>query len=213
MRTERYRDLIPPDKLAQTRCTVIGVGSIGRQVALQLAIIGLAMVQLIDHDTVEEVNLGPQGFCPGDIGQAKVDATARMMRQLNPELDVATHRERFARSLGIEPVVFCCVDSIATRRHIWNAVRDTVGLFVDGRMAAEVLRVLVASGAKGREHYPSTMFEQAEALAQPCTARSTIYCANVAAGLMVSQLARWLRGMPPERDVTLNLLSSEIVAA
>jgi sulfur carrier protein ThiS adenylyltransferase len=106
-----------------------------------------------------------------------------------------------------------CQTGVVERLHIWNAVRDAVDLFIDGRMAAEVLRVLAASDADSREHYPATLFEQAEALSQPCTARSTIYCANVAAGLMVSQMARWLRGMPLDRDVMLNLLSAEIVAA
>ena len=37
--------------------TVVGVGAIGRQVALQLAAIGIPKLQLIDHDTVEPVNL------------------------------------------------------------------------------------------------------------------------------------------------------------
>ena len=119
MRSERYRDLAPPERLAATRCSVIGVGAIGRQVALQLAAIGVQAVQIIDHDVVEEVNLGPQGYCAGDVGQLKVQATARLMADLNPDLAIGTVPERFAKTLRVHPVVFCCVDSIATRRHIW----------------------------------------------------------------------------------------------
>lgn len=34
--------------------------------------------------------------------------------------------------------------------------------------------------------------------------------ASIAAGWMVAQLARWLRGLPTDPDLTLNLLSSEL---
>jgi len=213
MRTERYKDLVPPERLAATRCTVIGVGAIGRQVALQLAAMGAQAVQVIDHDRVEEVNLGPQGYCAADVGELKVEATARLMAALNPELAISTVAERFARTHGIHPNVFCCVDSIATRRHVWNAVQNQAELFIDGRMAAEVVRVLAAGDRESRAHYPGTLFDSRQAFPEPCTARSTIYSANIAAGLMVAQLARWLRGMPTEADQTLNLLSAELTVA
>ena len=35
---------------------------------------------------------------------------------------------------------FCCADSIAARKLIWEAVKARVSLFVDGRMSAEVIR-------------------------------------------------------------------------
>ena len=210
MRTERYRQLLPVDRLTAAACTVIGVGAIGRQVGLQLATMGIGRAQLIDPDSVEEVNLGPQGYLQDDLGRPKVQATADLMRRLNHELLVEEVRGRFARSLEVMPVVFCCVDSIQTRRHIWSALRDKVDLFVDGRMAAEVLRVITVCDSVGSDRYPRTLFAEREALAQPCTARSTIYCANAAAGIMVCQFARWLRGMPVDFDVTLNLLALEL---
>jgi sulfur carrier protein ThiS adenylyltransferase len=105
------------------------------------------------------------------------------------------------------------VDSIQTRRHIWEAVRNGVECFIDGRMAAEVVRVLTVIGGAGAEAYARSLFPQAEALPQPCTARSTIYCANVAAGLMVGQFVKWLREITVPADVTLNLLALECTVA
>ena len=61
----------------------------------------------------------------------------------------------------------------------------------------------------GRDHYPTTLFAQSEAQPGRCTARSTIYAASIAAGLMVHQFTRWLRGMPVDRDTSLNLLAGE----
>ena len=40
-RDVRQRDLVPPDGLARCHAVVVGVGSVGRQVALQLAATGV----------------------------------------------------------------------------------------------------------------------------------------------------------------------------
>jgi sulfur carrier protein ThiS adenylyltransferase len=75
-------------------------------------------------------------------------------------------------------------------------------------MLGEIIRLLVVADDEGRRHYPTTLFEQSEAQVGRCTARSTIYTAAIAAGLMLHQFARWLRRQP-----MLNLLASELVAA
>jgi len=85
-----------------------------------------------------------------------------------------------------------------------------VGFYCDGRMSAEVLRVLTACDAESRRHYPTTLFRTEEAFVGPCTAKTTIYCANIAAGLMVAQFTKYLRQLPVEADVQMNLLASEL---
>jgi sulfur carrier protein ThiS adenylyltransferase len=70
----RQADLAPADRLAEVTATVIGVGAIGRQVALQLASIGVPRLQLIDFDTVDMTNITTQGYRRQDVGTPKVDA-------------------------------------------------------------------------------------------------------------------------------------------
>ena len=65
--------------------------------------------------------------------------------------------------------------------------------------------------AASYRHYPTTLFAAAEAYAGACTAKSTIYCANLAAGTMVAQFAKLLRKLPVEVDVQVNLLASELM--
>lgn len=206
----RQRDIIPPERLATCQATIIGVGAIGRQVALQLAAIGVPWLQLIDPDTVEPVNLACQGYLQDDLGRPKVEATADLAQQINHQLEVHTHQRRFRRTDEVGNTVFCCVDSIETRRHIWEAVHDHVCFFGDGRMAAEVVRILVVADEHGRAHYPTTLFSAAEAFVGACTAKSTIYTACIAAGLMIQQLTRCMRHLPIDHDIQLNLLSSDI---
>ncbi len=212
-RYSRQRDIVPAERLAAYKATVIGVGAIGRQVALQLAAMGISWLQLIDFDIVEESNLASQGYLEEDLSKPKVDATAELCRRINSALETQQVNDRFRRSMEIGNTVFCCVDKIDIRRLIWESIKDTAAFFADGRMSAEVLRVLVACDAASREHYPSTLFAAEEAYAGSCTAKTTIYCANIAAGLMVAQFTKYLRNMPVEADVQFNLLSSELTVA
>jgi len=76
-----------------------------------------------------------------------------------------------------------------------------------------VLRILTAADEVGRTHYPTTLFQQTEAHTGACTAQGAIYTAAIAAGLMVHQFTRWLRKLPLDADLTVNLLSSELSVA
>ena len=209
-RYSRQRDIVPPERLAACKGTVVGVGAIGRQVALQLTAMGIPWLQLVDFDRVEVSNLASQGYLEDDLDRLKVEATGDFCRQVNHNLVVHEVPERFKRTMEVGNVLFCCVDKIDVRKLIWDAVKDRASFFADGRMSAEVLRILVACDSASREHYPATLFAAEEAYAGACTAKSTIYCANVAAGLMLAQFAKWLRRLPVESDLSLNLLASEL---
>jgi hypothetical protein len=209
-RYSRQKDIVPPDRIAGCKATIIGVGAIGRQVALQLAAMGVPWLQLVDFDIVETSNLASQGYLEENLGKLKVSATATQCKQINSGIEIVSVPERFRRSMEIGNAVFCCVDKIDVRRLIWEAVGGQVGFYVDGRMSAEVLRVLAACDSQSRQHYPTTLFRTEEAFVGPCTAKTTIYCANIAAGLMVAQFTKYLRQLPVEADIQLNLLASEL---
>jgi sulfur carrier protein ThiS adenylyltransferase len=206
----RQRDIVPADRLLACKATVIGVGAIGRQIALQLAAMGISWLQLVDFDAVELSNLASQGYLEADLGKPKVQATADMCRQINTHVQLHLARHAFKRRMDIGDIVFSAVDSIHTRRLIWQAVKDKSYFFADARMTAEVLRVLTACDPASREYYPGTLFGSDEAFQGPCTAKTTIYCANVAAGLVLAQFTKYLRHMPVEPDIQLNLLTSEL---
>ncbi len=209
-RFSRQRDIVPPERIADCKATIIGVGAIGRQVALQLTAMGIPRLQLIDHDRVEWSNLASQGYMEGDMGKLKVNATLELCWRINAATQIHAVPERFRRSMEIGNVVFCAVDRIDVQRLIWEAVKDRVNLFCDGRMSAEVLRVLTACDFESRKHYPTTLFNSDEAFVGPCTAKTTIYCANIAAGFMLAQFTMYLRQLPIDSDIQLNLLASEL---
>lgn len=218
-RNIRQRELVPPEKLARCHAIVIGVGSIGRQVALQLAAIGIHHMTLYDPDKVSVENLACQGFMQDDVGTPKVHAVANIAHQQFPRMNLLSHMERFRKShvqkwtQGRQMAVFCCVDSITSRKLIWESVQAKAHFFVDGRMAAEVIRVITCDSPAMDRYYPSTLFTSSEAYQGECTSKSTIYTASIAAGLMVGQFTRWLRRLPINREQVFNLLSQELMAS
>jgi sulfur carrier protein ThiS adenylyltransferase len=151
---------------------------------------------------------------------------ARHTRKGTAEAFAAVHREhyglwlhplawvsRYRPRMEIGDAVFCCVDSITARTAIWRSAASRCRFWTDGRMLGEVLRILTVADSIGRDHYPTTLFAQAEAQPGRCTARSTIYAAGIAAGLMVHQFTRWLRGLAIDREISVNLLAGEWIVS
>jgi sulfur carrier protein ThiS adenylyltransferase len=211
--TERYsrqQDIVPAERIAACKATIVGVGAIGRQVALQLAAMGIPWLQLIDFDIVEPSNLASQGYLENDLSHPKVEATGNICRQINGSLELHQLNDRFKRGMAVGNTVFCCVDKIDIRKLVWQAVKDRINFFCDGRMSAEVIRVITACDYESQKYYPTTLFAPQEAYTGPCTARTTIYSANIAAGVMLAQFSRYLRQFPIDCDIQLNLLTTEL---
>jgi len=209
-RFSRQADIVPRERILDCKATVIGVGAIGRQVALQLTAIGIPWLQLVDFDVVEKSNLASQGYRELDLNEPKVQSVADSCTEINSDACVYAIQKRFRRSMEIGNIVFCCVDKIDVRRLIWEAVKGKTNFFVDGRMSAEVLRVITACDEKSRQYYPQTLFTAEQVQAGPCTAKTTIYCANIAAGFMLAQFTKYLRLLPVDPDIQINLLASEL---
>lgn len=209
-RFERQRDLVPIDKLASLTITVIGCGAVGRQLAIQLAAIGVRKIQLVDFDLVETTNVTSQGYLQQDLGKLKVESTAEQLRLIDPTIQIEVIPDRYRPSFQNGEVVFSSVDSISSRAAIWRSVQDRCEFWADGRMLGETLRILTATDSASRGHYLSTLFRQTEAQTGTCTSRSTIYAAGIAAGIMLHQFTRWLRQLTCDPDLTISLLASEI---
>ena len=208
-RFERQSQLVPMDRLAEVTATVIGVGAIGRQVALQLASIGTPRIQLIDFDSVDLSNTTTQGYRKHEIGWAKPFATSQAISEIDPTIEVIRVEDRFRPRQEIGNVVFCCVDSITARTAIWRSVESRAGFWADGRMLGEVLRILAVTDSGSEAYYATTLFAASEAQQGTCTSRSTVYATSIAAGIMVHQFTRWLRDIPTDADTSINLLSGE----
>jgi sulfur carrier protein ThiS adenylyltransferase len=85
-----------------THLTVLGLGGVGANVALNLLLSGFTRFTLLDFDRVSASNLNRQhGFLPSDIGRPKTRCLAERMLQLNPRAHVQCieHRVRSVAAL------------------------------------------------------------------------------------------------------------------
>jgi sulfur carrier protein ThiS adenylyltransferase len=212
-RFSRQEGLVPRERLQALDVTIVGVGAIGRQVALQLAALGVRKLRLVDFDRVEATNITTQGYLAGTIGQAKVHAAAQTVRQIDPGIDIEAIEDRYRPHQVVGDALFCCVDSIDARAAIWRSAGHRVSFWCDGRMLGEVMRILTLADGQRSDRYATTLFERSEAITGTCTSRGVIFTAAIAAGLMIHQLTRWLRRLPVDGDLAINLLASELAVS
>lgn len=100
------------------RCHVIGCGSIGSNVAEQLARYGIEDIVLYDFDIVEPHNIANQLFTEEDVSKEKTQALAELLYKINPKLKHTLKIEGEYTDQILTDYVFMCVDSVEVRQHI-----------------------------------------------------------------------------------------------
>lgn len=76
------------NKLQNACVCVCGLGGLGSNVAAMLARLGVKKLILVDFDFVDTTNLNRQNYFVNDIGSKKTEATARIIKNINPYIDV-----------------------------------------------------------------------------------------------------------------------------
>jgi adenylyltransferase/sulfurtransferase len=123
-------DELGPDAQARfgaSHALIVGVGGLGNPAAQFLASAGVGRLTLCDADTVDLTNLQRQIlFSLPEVGQPKVEAAARRLAAINPQVQVEVRRERVdAAGLAVlastADVVLDCTDNFATRHAINRA--------------------------------------------------------------------------------------------
>lgn len=113
-------------RFAAAHALIIGAGGLGAPAAQFLAAAGVGTITICDADDVDLTNLQRQIlYATQDVGTRKVDAAARRLSAINPEIRI----ERVASRVGVQElaplvraadVVLDCCDNFETR-HAVNA--------------------------------------------------------------------------------------------
>lgn len=111
------------EKLAQCRVAVVGVGGLGSHVVQQLALLGVQRLVLIDSEELDETNrnryVGARHDDPVP-GTPKVDIGERLVRSLDPAIDVRKVHDTLVSGPAFEGIknanhVFGCLDREGAR--------------------------------------------------------------------------------------------------
>src|SRR5690606_35870270 len=100
---DRYsRHLLLPEvgeagqaKLLKSKVLLIGAGGLGSPAGLYLAAAGVGTLGLVDADVVDASNLQRQVLhATSRVGTPKVESAEKVLRDLNPDVNVVCHKER-----------------------------------------------------------------------------------------------------------------------
>ncbi len=72
----------------KARIGIAGAGGLGSNIALSLARLGVGNIKVVDFDVVEPSNLNRQQYYIKDIGEYKVIALKRNLKEVNPFINV-----------------------------------------------------------------------------------------------------------------------------
>ncbi|XP_055537694.1 ubiquitin-like modifier-activating enzyme 5 [Wyeomyia smithii] len=129
------------ERIRQKSVAVIGIGGVGSVTADMLTRCGIGKLILFDYDKVELANMNRLFFTPDQAGLSKVDAAAKTLNFINPDVKIFTHNynittvdsfENFLnafRTGGVEnetavDLVLSCVDNFEARMAINTACNE-----------------------------------------------------------------------------------------
>jgi adenylyltransferase/sulfurtransferase len=138
------------EKLRAAQVAVIGLGGLGSVSALYLALAGVGKLTLVDLDTVEVNNLHRQIlYSMSDLRYPKVEAAARRIQQINPEVTINPIPENI-RSENVSSILNdsdCVVDGLDNMQT----------RYVINRYCAEKHLPFIFGGAIGMEGNVATL--------------------------------------------------------
>lgn len=165
---------------------IIGCGAIGSFLALQLAKMGFEDLEVWDFDNVSIENMSCQFFRFQDIGQMKTIALRNLVADFT-KVEIKVNSHKFVPRPDLTGVVVLAVDSMSARKEIFEQLQKCfqVKVVLDPRMGAEdaALYVMNPFDEKDVASYEKTLYTDANAVQERCTAKSTVYTANLLSGL------------------------------
>lgn len=205
----RQLDILSPTQT--TPVVLIGAGSIGSAIGVMLAKLGVQHLTIFDPDTIEDHNLSNQLFPRSALSNNKAEALKDFLELLAPtEGTVSINAQNNVwDNETIAPVVIVAVDSMSTRKEIYEVLKTKYGVItmVDTRMGGEKMRLYAGrpSDPGFQSFYEANLYDDSEADELPCTARTIVYNVFSVAGLVGSILKKSWIGEPYAREIIFDL--------
>ena len=127
-------------RIRRATALVVGAGALGNEVCKNLAMMGVALIIVLDRDTVEVANLSRSAFFrEADHGRLKAEVICERLKDLNPDVELQPLAGDLDELLGLGVVrradmVFSCLDSRLARRSLNRMCEKTGKAWVDGAM-------------------------------------------------------------------------------
>lgn len=96
---ERVKGIVDTDLLADKKVVVVGLGTGGSRVTVELAKCGIGFLKLIDYDRIETHNTSRHSCGIYDVGRLKTNAVKDLVLQHNPSVQIEIYNMDVSKSL------------------------------------------------------------------------------------------------------------------
>ncbi len=197
--TARHHEMFDAARFGRTRIDVVGCGSVGSRIAMEVARLGVHNLHIHDFDMIEAHNIANQvHFDLADIGRSKVEVLAEKILA-GTGTTVTVHKERVSGPTEFGKVVFIAVDSMATRKEIFEhslKMKIVTDVMIEIRMGVEEFRVYGLNPHSLREvrAWEGTLYEGEPKVGNACQTHTTIGAtAGLTACFAVHRFLQWYR--------------------
>lgn len=203
----RQSGLVQEEVLTGLNILIIGAGGVGSWTALGLLKMGSTMLSVIDKDVIEEANIGSQLYSPLDIGENKTEALAKRLEQFTKNTLTPIVGEWKPEHNKDMNIIISAVDSMETRKAIFESLIDTKTIFIDGRMAGNAINIFYShmDNEIEVEGYKKTLFTDQEADSIPCSQRAVVYNTLIIAGLITDYVAHIANDKTAPKELIVDL--------
>lgn len=134
----RSKGLLEVALLAEKRATIVGLGSFGAEIALELAKAGVGQFDLFDFDRIEPHNLARHIAYTRDLGRLKPNVLEEAILGKNPyatvckhPININQHPDRLEQAVQKADIVICATDNNQSRFRLSSILvrQRKVGLF------------------------------------------------------------------------------------
>lgn len=134
----RSNGLLEVDILNEKRVVIIGLGSFGSQISIELAKAGVGKFSLFDFDRVELHNLARHTSYANDLGRLKTDVISDCIKGKNPyaivdkfPIDINRNYSLLSAEIEKADIVVCATDNNPSRFNISKILveKQKVGIF------------------------------------------------------------------------------------
>ncbi len=211
----RQLDVLPVSSLGET-IHIIGAGAIGSLTALSLAKMGFTNIFVFDDDKVEVENMNCQFYRLSDIGKLKVEALAELIKVFTGT-EIEPIAKRYNGEGPLPGIVISAVDSMSARRTVWEAhegISPSTKAIVDPRMAVEtaLLYVMNPMSERDAKAYKATLYTDENAVQERCTAKATMYTAQLLSGLVAKAVKDLVTKSAYPRVVNWSIKDDQMIA-
>jgi molybdopterin/thiamine biosynthesis adenylyltransferase len=181
-----------------------------------LAKMGFSKIHVYDDDSVSEENINCQWYGPEDVGYKKVHALAENIYTLTGATITPVDKLFTASEadLGWE-IIISAVDSMASRKTVFERAKQLYKgkHFIDPRMSAEEGAIYTVDllDEQGCSKYQKSLFDDAEGVAEACTAKSTMYCSMMLSGQVAKTVKDLAVDDKPAKTVLWNIRKNDVV--